>query len=107
MADPVALEAVTNHDMLWQVAYAVAGCVTRMCLLPIPQTKRQVVATLISGPVFAVTGCGLFTNVVPGAGTISIGLSAFFAGVLGVTVVELVMRKFLGFNKEATNDSAH
>lgn len=76
------------------------GAVTRVCLVRGRGTQLnlyQVVATLISGTVFA--GAGGSVGSMVGMGGVSIGLSAYFAGIFGMVVAEAVCNRTMGDTK--------
>lgn len=69
------------------------GAITRVCLVNRngkPLNLYEAVATLISGTVFAGTG-GEIAGMV-GMGGVTIGLSAYFAGIFGMVAAEAVFK---------------
>jgi hypothetical protein len=80
--------------MLWLGGFL--GAVTRVCLLRGNGTQMnnyQITATLISGTMCAGTGSTLVSNFVPGIGTVSLGLSAYIAGMFGMVIAEYVVKR--------------
>lgn len=86
--------------MLWIGGFL--GAITRVCLLRgngQAMNNYQITATLISGTMCAGTGSTLVSNFVPGIGTVSLGLSAYIAGMFGMVVAEYVVKR--GFKGDA------
>lgn len=93
---PPGPEAVKDaYDyMLWAGGFL--GAVTRVCLLRgngQPMNNYQITATLISGTMCAGTGSTLVSNFVPGIGTVSLGMSAYIAGMFGMVIAEYVVKR--------------
>lgn len=87
---------------LWAVGFA--GAVTRICLLR--ENGKQLsyygmTATLISGTICAGFGSGMVAQWVPGMGAISLGISAYVAGIFGMVFAEYIVT--LGFPKKEGN----
>lgn len=93
---PVTPESVKEaYDyMLWAGGFL--GAVTRVCLLRGNGHKMnnyQITATLISGTMCAGTGSTIVSSFVPGIGTVSLGLSAYIAGMFGMVIAEYVVKR--------------
>lgn len=74
--------------------FGVLGAITRVCLLhKTGQTmsRAMIVATLISGTVCAGTGSATLALLVPGLGALSLGMSAYISGMLGMALAEYVV----------------
>lgn len=74
---------------------------TRICLLQgRGETLNwyQMVATLLSGTMCAGFGSSAVSNWIPGLGAVSLGLSAYVAGMFGMVLAEYVVT--LGFPKK-------
>lgn len=84
---------------IWLVGFL--GSVTRVCLLRgrgDTLNWYQIGATLISGTICAGFGANLVAQWVPGLGAISLGLSAYVAGMFGMVFAEYVVT--LGFPRK-------
>lgn len=91
-----AVELAPTAFHYWLPGAGLLGAVTRVCLLRgrgEVMNMYQVSATLISGTVFAATGSGLAAMFVPGLGSVSLGLSAYIAGMVGMVLAEYVVSK--------------
>ncbi len=90
-----AVVSPVHEYMPWLFGFL--GSVTRVCLVRgrgKPLNNYEIVATLISGTVFAGTG-GTVAGMA-GMGATTIGLSAYFAGIFGMVVAEAVFIRTTG-----------
>lgn len=97
---PDAMKETYNYFM-WVGGFL--GAVTRVCLLRgngQTMNNYQITATLISGTMCAGTGSTLVSNFIPGVGTVSLGMSAYIAGMFGMVLAEYVVKK--GFSGKDT-----
>lgn len=86
--------------LLWAGGFM--GAITRVCLLRGNGQKMnnyQITATLISGTMCAGTGSTIVSNFIPGIGTVSLGLSAYIAGMFGMVIAEYVVKRTFGGKK--------
>lgn len=103
MATGIRIDTPDVQQLPTWVVWAVggAGSVTRICLLKGRGDNMnlwQMSATLLSGTVCAGFGAGSMAQWVPGLGSVSLGISAFVAGMFGMVFAEYVVT--LGFPKK-------
>jgi hypothetical protein len=83
-----------NLGNWWIWVTGALGAITRICLLKgngQPLNLWQMAATLISGTVCAGFGAASVTQWFPELGSISLGISAFVAGIFGMVFAEYVV----------------